>query len=210
MIVSLRQRFIFIHIPKTGGSTVTHHLRQLIDPASSSDADPWRDDWQSAYHFDGIQHSGYRENADLVDQNRDFFSFAFVRNPWDRALSWYLSTSRDASQTVSPDGFSAFLNERFVRQTGLHVEAITRPQYAYIADANGRIAVGHVARFEDFADEFARIGRRIGLSLGRRPILALNVANTERVPYRDFYDERSREVVAAAHAEDIERFGYRF
>ncbi|MDB4312124.1 sulfotransferase family protein [bacterium] len=70
-------------MPKTGGSTITEILAPYVNPKGSVEE---RRGWQSKFH-QGTMHS------DLYLNYAGFFKFAFVRNPYDRALSWYRSTA---------------------------------------------------------------------------------------------------------------------
>jgi hypothetical protein len=60
-------------------------------------------------HIDGDQHSRYLDNIALCKKYDDYFKFAFVRNPWDLAISWYLSLSKHKPDTVNSDNFKKFL-----------------------------------------------------------------------------------------------------
>jgi hypothetical protein len=118
MLLSHEKRFIYFHIPKTGGSSLTWLFRDaLATPGPLPAADDRGPGWQDRYHFDGRQHSAYRENAKLVREHGDYFRFAMVRNPWDLALSWYTSLSRQThdehlgTESFSPEGFKQFLRE---------------------------------------------------------------------------------------------------
>ena len=71
MIISHKHKFIFIAIPKTGTSSVESKLKSL-----------------SEVNVDVFNKHDYL--CQITDFNIDkYFSFTFVRNPWDRHLSTY-------------------------------------------------------------------------------------------------------------------------
>jgi hypothetical protein len=66
--------------------------------------------------------------------------------------------------------------------------------------------VGKVLRFETLADSFPETVAAMGLP-GLR-LKKLNLSNHRN--YRDYYNDTSRQIVAARFREDIEVFGYEF
>jgi hypothetical protein len=136
--------------------------------------------------------------AELFDR---YFSFVFVRNPWDRILSIYhFSKLRpegvlyDAAMTRDLDGFVEHLV-----QTGLP------DQIDYVSDEDGRIIVDFVGRFERIEEDFAQVCDRIGVraSLPHRN-------RTKHPPYVEAHSAKARDQVAELCRRDIEAFGYTF
>jgi hypothetical protein len=78
----------------------------------------------------------------------------------------------------------------------------------------GVVALDHVGRYENLADEFEAAMEKLGLA-GR---VKLPVLNTTAKPaaadgearYRGFYDERLRDTVADWYGREIEAFGYEY
>ncbi len=189
MIVSHRARCIFVHIQKTAGTSIEGVLRQH--------------DAQAGSHLhDGRRHLHAREIWD------GYFKFAFVRNPWDRLVSWY----HMCVQVPVPNGFCRYVRENFATfesfvngATSGPGAKTTQPQFDYVADEHGTVIVDFVGRYEALADDFARVAERLGLEA------RLPHANTSaHGSYRDYYNDATRDVVARRFARDIEHFGYRF
>jgi len=117
MIVFHDKRVMFFHIPKTGGSSITYILKNLMDgPNTTEKLDIRNGGWQGVLHIDGHQHGSYKDNIELCKKHKRYFKFAFVRNPWDLVLSWYLALYgrlddkpiNDLS-SINPKGFRKFL-----------------------------------------------------------------------------------------------------
>jgi hypothetical protein len=103
MIIADSKKLMFVHIYKTGGTSIT----RLMMPHISED---FRSkyprtigaDWQSTWHFDAIQHSKLADALPLIEKSNldlnEYTKFVFVRNPY----SWILSIWNNFYQ--SPQG----------------------------------------------------------------------------------------------------------
>ncbi len=156
----------------------------------------------------------------------DLFSFAFVRNPWDRLVSCY----RDKILGEAPDYTSfdpqrgvAFCLARFdLYRAGMSfddfvtaVAAIPdedaddhfRAQSTFITDRNGDLAVSFVGRFENLAHDFRLACARAGM-----PELDLPHAQAARspAPYARYYTPMTRRLVNERFRDDVDIFGYEF
>ena len=197
MIVSHRARCIFVHVQKTAGTSIEMVLRRFDPDAGSHLHDGWR-------------HLHAREIRDVVppDVWDGYFKFAFVRNPWDRLVSWY----HMCVQVPVPNGFCRYVRQNFPTfesfVTGATTgpgEKTTHPQFDYVAGDDGEVIVDFVGRYETLGDDFAQIADR--LKLGD----VLPRANpSSHGGYRDYYTTATRDLVGQRFARDVEHFGYRF
>src|SRR5688500_2268062 len=105
MIVNARFGFVFIHVPKTAGSSV----------AAALAARPGRRRaWESRAtkhetHAEFLAHFAARSGRD-ASEVAHFRVFAFVRNPWDRFVSLhrYLLQQQTAKYPLVPPEVNAF------------------------------------------------------------------------------------------------------
>jgi len=197
MVISDRLGCIFIHIQKTGGSSIEDLLR-ANDPAIGSNM------------HEGRRHMFARDIRPLVEGDKwsRYFKFAFVRNPWDRLVSWYCMVA----QARVTNRFGAYVREvaptfeAFVKHatTGLG-ERTTHNQLDYVTDATGAMLVDFVGRYERLRDDMGVVRERLGL--------AHDLPHTNRSAhedYRGYYTTETRDIVAKRFARDIDRFGYLF
>lgn len=185
-------RCIFIHVPKTAGTSVARALFGV-----DSRHVPWTEYERANPH-----------------KFHKYFKFAFVRNPWDRLVSTYFFLKRGgmnetdrawAAENVMP--FVDFCD--FVRHRLTSADAMTfphlRPQCFYLADRSGNIKTDFVGRYENLAQDFAEVARRLGSHA------ALPVSNTSHHEhFTEYYDNATRAAVADVYANDIALFGYTF
>lgn len=205
MLVSHRHRFIFVHPYKTAGMSV----RRALDPYAEGRARRWVAKYARRLGLPAPAtppfHLSAREirarlGAEVFDA---YFTFAFVRNPWDWQVSLYhyMRARRDHRQYEMVRAFSGF--DAYIRW---RVAEEVRLQKAFLSDEAGRMIVDFVGRVETIDDDFARVCETIGL-----PPLRLPHRNRSRHRnYRGYYTNETRELVARAFTQDIEMFGYGF
>jgi hypothetical protein len=154
------------------------------------------------------------------------YTFAFVRNPWDRLLSCYrdkikgevedytrFSQSGVAGCLARFDAFSANMSfEEFVHAVTLIPDADAdehfQSQHKYLTNVWGEIAVDFVGRYENLESDFRYVAKRIGLPRGIS--LPRLQANPRSVRYADYYTAATRDIVATQYAQDIALFSYHF
>ena len=79
-------------------------------------------------------------------------------------------------------------------------------QKDFIYDESGRLLVDFVGRFENLQQDFDEICKRIPI-----PPTSLPLINTsQHRPYKDYYNNRTRDLVYNAFKTDIELFNYDF
>jgi hypothetical protein len=203
-MISLKHNFLFVHIPKTGGNSVQQALRDYSEDQIVCTA-PFQD---------GVERFGLRndrfslqKHSALRDYRRELgealfhrlFKFCCVRNPWERAISFYFSPHR---------GLTDWNRAAFI---GLLTELV--PSTAFVALDEHDVSqqspfenVDFVMRFERLNADFRRVCDRIGI-----PFQELPVRNkSSREHFSRYYDPELADLVAQQFAHEIECFGYEF
>jgi len=194
MIISRKCKLLFVHIQKTGGLS----LQQIL-MRQTPDAKIWHG-----------HHSDIRlAEAELGEALADYYTFAFVRNPWDRIVSWYSMVEQTNMGRLSVR--DAMVSVPFCRFIRRHIwqrphPIIAKPQVDYLVGANGQRLVDNIYRFEQYADECRRLCDRTGLDASQIPYK--NTSNHQH--YSTYYDAETQQIVAARFAADCQAFGYTF
>lgn len=154
------------------------------------------------------------------------FTFAFVRNPWDRLVSCYrdkirgevvgftnfsiragvaicLADFSDFTPNMTFDDFVAAVASIPDEQADAHF----RSQSTFLTNDAGEIAVDFVGRYERLHTDFNLVQHITGLPPIELPRLQ---AARSSVRYTDYYSTTARRVVAHRFAKDIELFQYTF
>lgn len=182
MIVSNSKKFIFIHIHKTGGESITETLKPYILPDEVI-LDTNREAGALGKHSTALN---VRDNlpAEVWDT---YFKFAVVRHPIDRVISLYgycakmarlrkrtlpqkirnphlLLMLEDYKRWPAMKAFASTTSfSEFIRHPELVNAFAMRLQTQAICDDNNQIIVDRLARFEHFDDEIAAIQSRLGV-----------------------------------------------
>ncbi len=135
---------------------------------------------------------------------RDYFKFAFVRNPYDRAVSDFHWRTRKTGRTdLDFDDFLARMQARDFRDGVVPRHFDNWPIYTI----DDRIAVDFVGRFESLADDLAQVFDRIGLPAPRLPHAK---SSKPRRPTASWYGDTQRARVEALFGREIRAFDYAF
>jgi len=212
MIVSPGRRYIFVHIPKTGGTSLAAALetRAMADDLLIGDTPKasrrkrrlaqlsargrlWKH--SRLADLDGVLAPGEIDGM---------FVFTLVRNPWDRMVSYYAwareqSFDHPAIRAARRLDFGGFVADPAVG------ESLRRsPARSYVTDAAGCERCDAFVRLESLETDLVPVWEHLGFRL---ELPRLN-ASGRKSDYRSYYDAPARRRVAELHAEDIDRFGY--
>lgn len=214
MIISTGRAYVFVHIPKTGGTALSLALeaRAMKDDILLGDtpkAKRRRRRVQGAETRGRLwKHSTLSDIDGLVpDQVLDgLFAFTLVRNPWDRAVSYYhwLRTQTFDHPAVHLAGRLSF--DAFVTHPQILQSFRATPADSYMRRADGREQCDVYIRLEHFAEDAAPLVAHLGFALD----LPRANASARAADYRGYYSDRAAQAVAESCAADIARFGYAF
>lgn len=195
-MISHDKKCIFVHIPKCAGSSINQQLE--LNSVGFSGHSPM------SYH----------------SEYSDYFSFTFIRNPYDRVVSaykyfrklkegyrWYKRNSiiSDAAKQMDFKGFvnhiPHFMNlmkrEEGSFESGIHFQ----PFYYFIDQP-----IDFVGRFENIQQDYAAILSH--LKLPAKPLPKTN--STNNLNYQQLYIEETKKLVYNIYQEDIEKYNYNF
>lgn len=201
--------FIFVHIPKCAGTSVETSLLPTVTGHTSFKQ--LSEDERSRFWLPGrrgLQHSKIRRYARFFPVN-EYFRFAFVRNPWDRAISQisYLR-SRAGEWTFPGITFKEQIRHYCRSSRNIWGHDLGACQCDYLIDGSGKVAIDFVGRFENLVNDFNSICHAVGY--GEPPQLP-HVFNSNRSDhYSTYYDDESADWIRTRFQRDLEFFGYRF
>ena len=143
---------------------------------------------------------------------KDYTSAAFTRNSWSRAVSDFLWLSRELK--ISDGEFVDYLTEegKFKEALNCNNKQPSKrydhvlPQLEFIT-INNQLAVDYIGSFENIQHDFDVLCELIGVGGVELPHHKKTVYDKSCVEY---YDDKTKQLVAEKYAQDIEYFGYEF
>lgn len=200
MLISHKNKFITIDIPKTG----TRSLRETLLPLNILDIIGQPDD---KFFY---QHGNVRDCKNGLDSiGLDFsryFSFCVVRNPWERYLSFFKYYKDKAEEYLQTTNFKEWTNpriqqgkyssnlfsnkdERYILKTIINNN---NNQASYYTNKDQEIIVSHIARFENLQNEFDYFCETVGLD--KIKLLHSNKSET-KISCSDIYNQELIDLV---------------
>ncbi|TDK52353.1 sulfotransferase family 2 domain-containing protein [Antarcticimicrobium luteum] len=214
MILSPGRGYVFIHIPKTGGTALALALeaRAMKDDIMLGDTPKARRRRRrvagAAARGRLWKHSTFADIEGLVpDAVLDgLFAFTLVRNPWDRAVSYFHWLRDQRFDHPAVDLARSLDFEGFVTHPQIRAGFRASPAGSYMRRSDGREQCSAYIRIERFEEDAAPLNAHLGFRL------ALPRVNLSARPadYRAAFSDRAAAAIAADCSEDIARFGYRF
>ncbi|QDC08398.1 sulfotransferase family protein [Oceanicola sp. D3] len=215
MILSRGRGYLFIHIPKTGGTSMALALEgrakaddlMLGDTPKALKRRRRLKDVQTAGRL--WKHSRLADLPGLVEEEemRRLFTFTLVRNPWSRMVSYYhwlraQSFKHPAVALARELDFAAFVAHP-------HTQAsLSAADYgSYMRLPSGEEHCRLFIRLEHLEEDIAPLEAHLGFPL--TPLPHIN-QSARAADWRAIYDERSKAAVARLAAQDIARFSYQF
>lgn len=200
MLINQNRKFLFIHTYKVAGNSIRkalkgyddlqHPLKKLLIPSALRNMN---------------SHATAEEIKNQMGQEKfkQYFSFAFVRNPWDWQVSLYEYGLKDTGHHQH-QLFKSFGNfEKYIRW---RVQEAPRLQKEFVCDPNGDVIVDFVGRFENIDTDFNTVVNKLKIKNCRLP----KTNSTVRKPYREYYNEETKELINRAFADDIQFFNYTY
>lgn len=194
MIISYSHKFIFIHVYKVAGSSVTNSLKKYATNI------PNLTEIGSTFH-----HITARELKQKLPKNiyNSFFKFAFVRNPWDWLVSDYHFIKQFGSNKFRHRIIKLLSFEQFVIYKFLN--PLRNYQKDFVIDNGGSIIIDFIGRFENLENDFALICKKIGIQ-EQLP----HLGRSKHLQYKNYYNEKTKKLVYKAYRGDIKLFNYAF
>lgn len=212
MPISDKYKCLFVHIPKTAGTSIENALGifgdwKIEDQNSLFGLVQSKELKEHNFLSNFLQHLTYSQ-CNLVKPLPDSYtSFSFVRNPWDKMVSIYSNPDNNLVHEAKQQGIKIkeLSFEDFIYQTNnidhIHLEH----QHRFICNEKNKIAVNFVGKFETLQKDFKILCSMLNID----PTLP-HQNKSNHTNYREYYNEELMNIIGKRYAKDIQLFDYTF
>ena len=197
MIISHKHKFAYIAIPKTGTTSMHRAFSNLDDDTLFIDGcniphKVGANKFMRWKHINAITLERQIENFD------EYFKFTFVRNPYDRFVSWVYYYGKKKINNLHKYSFKELISKcpKFVWDT----------QLSFVLSKDNKNLMNFVGKFENFQEDLNTICDKIKIPRQKLP----HKNKSKHKHYTEYYNDETRQIVAEKFAKDIEYFGYEF
>ena len=214
-MISEKNNFLFIHVPKTGGNSLQNILQKFSEDevvCNNSKHDGVERFEVLSNEYKTKKHSRLWQYKKAIDRDvyERLFKFTVVRNPWDMMVSMYFSPHRGVESWVRAD-FLKLLKKRpvfrdFVVEMNVKERLFRQVGMATMGKTDLLANIDFVLKFENLQNDFDFLCSKLNI-----PKSTLPVRNkSKRSHYSHYYDNDLKERVYDKFKEEIDYFGYKF
>jgi hypothetical protein len=211
-MIGHKHKFIFIQVPKTGSTSVQNTLKKYGGTVK-----------RTGIYNKHIPYSKLQKTEDFKNIT-EYFSFSFIRNPWDWLVSNYFYcrgvhrpyldryNSKLAKQNCTKIFSAMSLRKKILNPMGFeewlfwYTNNNFATQLEIIENTDKKVSLDFIGKYENLQEDFNIICDKIGIPKQKLPFK--NASKHKH--YTEYYDDETRQIVAERYAKDIEYFGYEF
>ena len=204
---------LFIHIPKTAGLSIEQNLL-------------------SRYNGFNVKshHTRFIDTPQSVIQEN--FTFSFVRNPWDRLVSFYHFIGPGAPiypKRLNVHQWAPYVTRQYIYPRGNSFRPISFKEFVihyldqshcphqikyslewdsfdWLANSDGELDLDYIGRFSNLTSDFKTLCDK--LDIDYFPLIKSN--ESTHTKYTDYYDSELRSYVAEKYYKEIDYFDFKF
>lgn len=215
--ISLKHRFVYFDTPKVASSSIKATLQrlELNDPEFMLPIE-----YVHSRYYSFLLSPAQAGSFLKIRQDRSFFKFCFVRNPFSRLLSGYLdkivrnkpqkaiileSLGRSGDELSDEVSFDDFITALEIQQDN-YLDAHWRPQISHLNVE--KLQYDFIGHFESLSDDLEKVGELLGVNI--TPYLSLHDPHKTSASRKidHYYSDRSIERVRDIYRDDFTAFRY--
>jgi hypothetical protein len=198
LIKNVKPSTVFVHVPKAGGGSFVSFIKSTKGVV---------------YDRSDNDHEMFKNLKGKFDD-----SFAIVRNPWDRAVSYYFFVYTMAEKTLKNKTYRD-INHKETLQKELVLSELgfeffikenwhdpKKPFTAHTNQVEWVTGVNKIFRFEKYGEAVAYIQNLLKQRNKKFP----HTHKTNHLNYREYYTPELVNFVGDIYSRDIEKFNYDF
>ncbi len=146
-------------------------------------------------------HDAITKNYITASIFESYYSFCFIRNPWDQALSQFFELKKDQKRHKALD-LDTFINGGMLEEFATSCRSI----YSY----KGIILVKHIYQYEHLQETVKNIFHDLNLTGNPQLPKAKSTLRTDKRHYREIFNTKQKEVIQHIFSQEVELGDYHF
>lgn len=196
-------KLIFIHIPKCGGSSLNDALK----------------DYRTELFNKKIGHATYLDYKQRVGDNiKNYKIFTIVRNPWEWHVSFFFylkqTNPKHSGHRLEYDLFRTrnFSFTDYIywldddKRPKSKQRFVLRNQFDWCVNEKNEFVVDHVLRLDNIEEDYKEFCEIYDIKENKFPF----VNKGSHSLYRNYYDDKTENIIKNKHKKDIEFFKWEF
>lgn len=205
MPISHQHKIIFVHIPKTAGTSIEFALGMHGSMAKVGQEPYLNQERNIQFLFgNGLQHLSAKKIISMVGKDifNAYHTFSIVRNPFDRLVSHvaWLNRKWYDRKELSQEEFNRFVCKK--TWFSLRNKALPVPQYRFLYSGKSCL-VDRIIKFENLQQELLSLQNDLNLNFQLETRM-----KSYHKPYSYYYNSELAQIVRKFYAKDFEWFGY--
>ena len=207
------KKVIFIHVPRTGGSSIEKYLdipRTVPNFCCNI--------MNTSIYYKNCRYAMTHVPAQVMrkffpEHYEKYYKFAFVRNPYERVVSeyfWLMKKDENQGKQIDPGSVEKFSKWLFKYYTvapkdlfGFRDHHCT--QKHLLCDEGGKLMVDDVFRYENYNDGVQKIKTVLNISKAEIPWVNFSKYGIDK---KIMLTDENKEFIYKIHQEDFLTFGY--
>ncbi|MFX0075249.1 MAG: sulfotransferase family 2 domain-containing protein [Candidatus Hermodarchaeota archaeon] len=212
VVISHKHKFIYIKTRKTASTSIQILLGNYCDeydimtPIKLVSTEAGKLYNEKAINYKGFEsHMSANQVMKKVGKEiwNEYFKFTFERNPWDKVVSYYCHMKAIEKTKKTFEDWLITTEVNPLKQP------INYPLYTIRSGLKRRVALDYIGKYESLMEDLEYILQKLNL-----PLIDLTKEKAnfrgENTGYREFYNEKLKEIVETNYKEEIELFDYKF
>ena len=208
-MISHKDKLIFVHIRKNGGTSITHILlTNITGQETKSPIFSLPQNIRDKYELNHLKHakaSTIREHLSQENWN-EYYKFAFIRNPWDRTVSTY-HWGKVKEKRYSKLSFYEYVKLIQQNDKTHPLFHLFQSQTSFITSLDGEIIVDDIFPFEDLQNNIKIVGSKINMDMS---IIKKHNTTDNRKEYKSYYTPELRDIIYDRYKDDVQLFNYEY
>jgi len=199
MPISHKHKAIFVHIPKTAGTSIEEAMgiKVLKGVVLRS---------HKTTVIKGVKYAPQHFTCSILkthprtkDYWKKYFKFSFVRHPYTRVLSEFFWVKKKKCKIFNPKMFNEFLESYYMKLNTDH--KLPQSDFLYV---NGQLQVDWVCKFENLGKSYRRLSKKLKLP---HKIPHIQRSNNRRA-YSTLLTAQNKDFIYELYKQDFINFNY--